>query len=101
MYVWIYVTVPNEKVAEKISMILLKKKLIACANTFSVNSSYWWKDKIYRHPEVAMILKTSPSKKERVFKEIKEIHPYDLPDITSFKVGSTKEVEKWIRNSLK
>lgn len=101
MYIWICVNVPNRKVAGKISTILLKKKLIACANMFSINSAYWWKRKIYKHAEVAMILKTSQSKKQKVFSEIKKIHPYELPDLTSFKVSGTKEVEKWINNSLK
>jgi periplasmic divalent cation tolerance protein len=101
MYLWIFVTTPNRKVAEKISSHLLTKKLIACANLFPVKSAYWWKSKIYKHPEVAMILKTSLNKKQKVFKEIKKIHPYKLPDLTAFKVDSTKEVEKWIHNSLK
>ena len=101
MYLWIFVTAPNRKVAEKISSILLKKKLIACTNLFSVKSSYWWKNRIYKHSEVAMIMKTSLSKKQKVFSEIKRIHPYKLPDLTAFKVDSTKEVEKWISNLLK
>jgi uncharacterized protein involved in tolerance to divalent cations len=101
MYVMIFVTAPNRKVAEKISSILLKTKLIACANFYPVRSVYWWKKKIHKDSEFAMFLKTLPKKKQKVFAEIKKIHPYKLPDLTAFKVDSTKEVELWIKNSLK
>ena len=97
----IFVTAPSRKVAEKISSILLKKKLIACVNFYSVKSAYWWKKKIYKHPEVVMLLKTLSSKKQKVFSEIKNIHPYKLPDLTAFKVDSTKEVELWIKDVVK
>lgn len=101
MYIWIFITVPNKKVASTISSFLLKKKLIACANMFPVSSAYWWKKKIHRHDEVAMILKTLPSKKKQVFSAVKRIHPYELPDLTSFSLSTTKEVENWIASSLK
>jgi periplasmic divalent cation tolerance protein len=97
----IFVTTPNTKIAERISSNLLKKKLIACANLYPVKSAYWWERKIYKHSEVVMILKTIPTKKQKVFSEIKKIHPYKLPDLTAFRVDSTKEVELWIKNSLK
>lgn len=46
-------------------------------------------------------MKTTMNKKQKVFSEIRKIHPYKLPDLTAFKVDSTKEVEKWVQNSLK
>ena len=101
MYVMIFVTAPSRKVAEKISSILLKKRLIACANFYRVRSAYWWEKKIYKHSEFVMILKTLPTKKQKVFSEIKKIHPYKLPDLTAFKVDSMKEVDLWIKDSLK
>jgi len=100
MHVWIYTTAPNHKSAEKISSYLLKKKLVACVNMFPVKSQYWWKKKILKNSEVALIIKTSSKKKNKALSEIKKIHPYKLPDIVSFDVDSSKEVIKWIEDSL-
>jgi len=101
MYLWIFVTAPNKMVAAKISSHLLKKKLIACANMFPVKSAYWWKTKINRSSEIAILMKTTKTKKKRVFHEIKKNHPYELPDLTSFEVDSPKDVVSWIKSSLK
>ena len=57
--VWVYVTVGNQEEAEKISQIIVKERLAACANILgSTTAIYWWEDRVERSPEVAFILKT-------------------------------------------
>jgi len=101
MYLWVFVTTPNRTVANKVSSYLIRKRLVACANMFPVSSMYRWNKKVYRHNEIALILKTSAKNKKKIFSEIKKMHPYKLPDLTAFKVESTKDVKKWILKSLK
>ena len=42
----VYLVFKNQKEADKIINILLKENLIACANSFKVNSFFEWKKKV-------------------------------------------------------
>jgi len=100
-YIFIYITTSSKKEAEKISSYLLKKRLIACTNIFPIGSSYWWKNKIVRTKEYVLIAKTLEKNFEKVKREVKKIHSYDVPCITKIKVEGNKEYENWIRGEVK
>src|SRR3989338_3792182 len=87
--------------AEKISLRLLKKRLIACANIFPIRSMYRWKGKIMNEAENVIIAKTNEANFNKVVGEVKKIHSYDIPCI--LKIGSTanKEFEKWADKEMK
>lgn len=75
-------TFSSEAEAKKIAKILLKERLIACANIIpSILSLYWWNDEIQEESEVIFFLKTSPDLEEKVIKRIKDLHSYDVPAI--------------------
>lgn len=103
MYCVIFVTCPDKKGADKIVDALLKKKLIACANVVSnVKSKYWWKGKIESSDETLVIMKT----KRRLFsatkKEIKALHPYDVPEIICMRIAEgSKDYLNWIKDVTK
>jgi periplasmic divalent cation tolerance protein len=99
--IFVYVTNPDEKVAKRIANHLLKKRIIACANIFPVDSAYWWKGKIENEEECVLIIKTKKGNWEKVKKEIKKIHPYSVPCITKINVEANKEYEKWLRKEVK
>jgi periplasmic divalent cation tolerance protein len=96
-FIFVYVTNPNEKEAKKIAMHLLRKRLVACTNTFPIKSHYLWKEKIENAKEVVLILKTRKENFEKVKKEIKKIHPYSLPCIIKFDVEANEDFENWIK----
>ncbi|MBI4009952.1 MAG: divalent-cation tolerance protein CutA, partial [Candidatus Aenigmarchaeota archaeon] len=73
----LFVTCPNNKSADKISEVLLNKKLVACVKLSSVKSKYWWKGKIEKHPEVLMTILTKTNLCKQIEKLIKKMHPYD------------------------
>lgn len=97
-YSVLFVTCPNLKTARKISASLLKKKLVACINILPiVKSEYWWKSKIESHSEVLMIMKTKTNLYNRIEKEVKKLHPYDVVEIISFKIDKgNKDYLDWI-----
>ncbi len=82
----IYSTFPTEEKALEICKKLLEEKLIACYNAFPVKSGYWWSGEVIYDTETAVILKTSKTKKEQVFRKLKELHPYSTPAIFSIEV---------------
>ncbi len=98
----IYSTFSNKEEAEKISNILLKEKLIACANIFPAHTAiYEWEGKICNEQEVAVIFKTVKSNINPVKDMIIDNHSYDCPSIISWDINShNNEYTKWLESSL-
>lgn len=89
---FLYVTFPNQKVAKKISQMLIKQKLIACANILpKMTSIYMWNDKMEASSECLALFKTTKSKAQKTEDFILKNHPYKTPCVASF---DTKRVNK-------
>ena len=92
----IYITCKDKAEAKKISKYLLKKKLIACANFFPINSMYWWKGKLQDDKEFLLLAKTTKKNASKVKKEVKKLHSYDIPCILEIDVDGNKEFIDWV-----
>ena len=103
MQMFFYITCVNIKEAKKISSILLKKKLLACANIFNnIQSVFLWKNKVNFSKEVIIMGKTTKKRQAKIISEVKKIHSYDMPCIVFSKISSgNKEFLKWISNSTR
>lgn len=87
----VFCTCPTDK-AEEIADKLLESKLVACVNIIEkVKSKYWWEGKIQTDSEALLIIKTGNEKNEKIKSFIKDIHPYDVPEIVFIDV---KDVNK-------
>jgi periplasmic divalent cation tolerance protein len=93
----VYITNPNKKEAKRIALHLLKKKLIACANIFPIDSLYWWGKNIEEVKEFVLIAKTKEENFKKVESEVKKIHPYKVPCITKINVEANEEYENWLK----
>jgi periplasmic divalent cation tolerance protein len=100
MFLLFYVTHPDEKTAQSITQNLLEKKLIACANIFPIQSSYWWMGAVQNDKETVSILKTSLALGEVVMNEIQKIHPYEVPSIIRMQVSANIAYQAWIDNQV-
>jgi len=92
----IYITCKGKAEAKKIASYLLKKKLIACANFFPINSMYWWKNKIVDDKEFLLLAKTAKKNCSKVRKEVKKLHSYEIPCILEIDVDGNKEFIDWV-----
>ncbi|MBI2129142.1 divalent-cation tolerance protein CutA [Candidatus Woesearchaeota archaeon] len=97
----IYMTCRDEEEARKISMHLVKNRLAACTNMFPIRSMYWWKDKIEETEEYAVIAKTIDENYEKIKKEIKKIHSYEVPCIMKINADVNEEYGNWIKKETK
>ena len=97
-FIAVYITHPNAEHAEKVLGKLLEKRLIACANVFPIESSYWWEGEVKNSSEVASIVKTSEEKWEELKSEVERIHPYDVPCIMKLDVEANDAYEEWIES---
>lgn len=94
----IYTTFPNKKSAERVIEIILRNRLAVCVNYWPINSQYWWRGKIEKAKEWALIIKTIRKNYQKIEKIIKEKNPYETPAIFSLPV---EKVEKNYLNWLK
>lgn len=96
-----YITCKDKREAEKISLHLLKKRLIACANIFPIQSMYWWGKKIANGSEFAIIAKTSDKNFKRLESEVKRLHSYQIPCILRISSAANKEYESWASKEMR
>jgi len=94
-------TVPQEK-SEAMARVLLDNRLIACVNTLPARSFYYWKGEFCDDQEHLLIMKTTREKAEKVIAAIKEMHPYEVPEIIALPVitGHVPYLE-WVHEETK
>lgn len=96
-----YLTCPNEEEADKISKVLLDKRLVACAKRFPVKSKSWWKGKMGSADEVLVSYETVEENFEKVNSEVKKLHSDETYVLYSVAVSkTTKKVEDWTKKEL-
>lgn len=96
-----YITCKNKTQAKKIANTLIKKKLIACANIFPIDSLYKWKGKLQSDKETVLLAKTNNKKIKAVEKEVKRLHSYEVPCIIKINATANKSYQNWLNAQLK
>ncbi|KAI8811835.1 CutA-like protein [Cladochytrium replicatum] len=80
-------TVPSEEVAKTLARAIVDEKLAACVNIVpKITSVYWWDGKVNEDNELLLVMKTQSSLVGQIKEFMKSNHPYDLPEIKSFKI---------------
>lgn len=112
----IFATFNIKTIALKIGKALLKQRLIACYNLWSVESAYWWhapsksqhepstnssvktnakirpgKGKILDEKEILMILKTKESNFAKIESYIKKHSGYEVPEVVAIKADKVNQ----------
>lgn len=77
----IYVTHKDMNNAQKVTDHLFHLKLIACVNSFPIQSQYVTKVWLEVTDEIVTIYKTKAQNREKVKEAIKRVHPYQIPCI--------------------
>ena len=96
------ITTCNKEDEKKIICSLLNKNMVACINSFNVNSSYVWKEKIEKDEEKILMIKTTKNMYRAVEREIKRCHSYEIPEIIciDIKKGYDRYLQ-WIEKVVK
>lgn len=100
-FILVYITHKNRSEARKVVSYLLKRRLIACANIFPIESHYQWKGKIEQAKEIVTIVKTRKENWRKVKSEVERIHPYEVPCIMKLGAEANKSYETWIRKETR
>ncbi len=97
----VLITCPVER-AEDIAKVILDRRLAACINIIpEVSSLYWWEGKVNIDREALLIVKTRMDRIGDLERAVKEIHPYDVPEIIALPiVQGSREYMDWIGREL-
>ncbi|MCL5072912.1 MAG: divalent-cation tolerance protein CutA [Actinobacteria bacterium] len=102
-YIQVLTAFGNKPDAEKSAKILIEKRLAGCVQIIGpVSSTYRWKNEIEEEEEWLCIIKSKKSLYNELEKAIKEIHPYETPEIIAIPVvEGSREYLNWLANEIK
>jgi len=96
-------TLPDRGAAEDLAARLVQERLAACAQVAGpVSSTYRWKGEIERAQEWYCYLKTTLARLPTLQARIRELHPYDIPEIVAVPIlqGDADYLE-WIQDAVR
>ena len=93
----ILTTFGSEDDAKRVAKKLVEERLVACAwVTQKVKSFYVWEGKLQEDEEVVVVLKVPDKTFEKALKKLRELHPYEVPEIMAFEPNYVlPEYLKW------
>lgn len=94
----IYVTAPDAAEAERLARLAVESRLAACANIFpGVRSLYWWRGKVERADEVALVLKTTEARTPALIEALTRAHSYECPCVVALPIeAGNPDFLRWI-----
>jgi len=100
-YAMILTTCAERETAREIARILIEKHLVACAQMFPIESMYTWQGEVCEENEIILLIKTKATMFERVAAEIKENHPYEVPEIIQLPIADgLPDYLRWIDENI-
>ena len=98
----VLVTAPDAEVARELARSLVEARLAACVNVVpGLRSIYRWKGEVLQDDEVLMVLKTTAARYPRLEARLRELHPYDCPEVIALPIeaGHPPYVD-WVMQSV-
>lgn len=101
MYSLLHLTCSDLEEANKISQVLLKKKLVACVKKTPVNTSFLWENEIKHDQEVLMVMEAKETDLDEIEKVVAENHSYDTFVLLATPITHVSEkASRWLREEL-
>ena len=96
-------TWPDRAAADRAATTLVTERLAACAQVQGpLLSTYAWKGTNEQGQEWYCHLKTTTARLRALQKRIRELHPYEIPEIIALPiVGGDEGYLQWIRSEVK
>ncbi len=92
-YIVIFVTTKDKEEAERISQLLLKERLIACANIVGpVTSFFHWVGKTEKAEECLIVMKSRRDLFGQIAELVRRSHSYEVPEILAVPIVEASKV---------
>ncbi len=87
--VMILCTCPDDTIAGKLARTLVDERLAACVQRLPITAStYRWQGDVVEEAEVLLLIKTVADRFEALSARLRELHPYELPEIIAVPVAA-------------
>lgn len=86
-YTIVMSTTDTEQEAKTLARKAVEQKLAACVQVTTVNSTFFWDDKVNEAPEFLLLFKTTSAGAAELQKFIECTHSYDVPEILHLPVA--------------
>ena len=96
----IITTETERKNAEKISNVLLEKRVAACISLKDISSTYFWEGNIETCNEIEISIKSTIDKREQIINILKAKLSNDIPQIIFKEIHSELAYFNWIKKSV-
>ncbi len=99
----VLVTASGLDEGNKITSVILDKRLAACVNIVpKISSLFWWQGKIDAADEVLLIIKTRASRIKDIIDAVKSVHSYSIPEVIALPViAGNADYLDWIAGEVK
>jgi periplasmic divalent cation tolerance protein len=97
-----FTSCPSREAANSIARTLVVERLAACINQIpGVTSTYIWRDVLQTDVETILMIKTTSGKFEALKARVKELHPYELPELIAIPVcAGAENYLAWVREAV-
>lgn len=95
-------TTETKSDALAIARAVVEKRLAACVQIIGpITSTYWWQGEIETAEEWLCVIKSRQDLYEQLGAAIREVHPYDVPEILAVPVvAGSKDYLRWLDSEL-
>jgi periplasmic divalent cation tolerance protein len=101
-YIQVFTTIDAEEGAAAIAHAIVARRLAGCVQILGpIRSTYWWEGEIEVAQEWICLIKTSQEAYPDLEAALKEIHPYDTPEILALPVvAGNADYLRWLQQEL-
>lgn len=101
-YLLVTTTTEKKEDAKIIASELIEKRLAACIQLVGpIMSLYRWNGKISEDEEWLLIIKTGKHRYQELERTVKEIHPYEVPEIIASPIiKGSSDYLKWLDTEI-
>lgn len=102
-YVIMLTTLPPTVDGAAFAETLVREHLAACVNVLpEMQSVYWWKGEVEHAREHQVLIKTTAVRLDDVQARIRQLHPYDVPELLVLRVDGGDEMYlDWVSQSTR
>jgi periplasmic divalent cation tolerance protein len=99
----VFTNLPDRASADALARALIERRLAACVSVLAeCTSTYRWEGAIESANEIPLLIKTTEAAYASLQEAIRELHPYELPEIIAvpLQTGLPQYLE-WIRSETR
>jgi len=100
--VQVQTTLPDEPSARRIASTLVEARLAACIQVLGpLHSTYRWEGRVEQATEWLCLIKTTDTGLDMLLPRLRELHPYDTPEIIVLPViGGDPGYLAWVESEV-